>query len=641
MHLHYIKLWNFRKYSLSDDSCTIKDDNCGLCVEFQPSLNVLVGQNDSGKTAVIDAIRYLLDTNSQERTWISEDDFHVYSTEMRIEACFLFENEKDAIATCAPFVEHLSTKDGNPVLYVTLNAKISQRKVRGQRYIDRSITSGVNGNGNTIEGEIREFLRTTYLKPLRDARTEMSAGRGSRLSQILFNHKDIIKKGDGLIEAFVEANEKIESNDAISETQKKLNVDYFKKLLFESDPMETKIKMADAISVKDLSESQKAYILRRILERLNLNIFENGSELSLAHGLGYNNLMYMATEMLLIEQDSSENLPLLLIEEPEAHLHPQMQLQLLEFLKGQDNVQTILTTHSPILASKVPLDSMILLSNNKAFGLKRGLTRLDVDDYHFLEIFLDSTKANLFFARGIIVVEGDAENILIPVLAKLLGCPLEKYGISIVNVGHIGLFRFSRILQRSDPTKDNEIPIKVACVTDRDLRPDVVMYENDADKSDTKYVKKTSDNEKTFRRYYNDITLSTYLASKKINDGQNVVTFVSPHWTLEYDLANAGFVEELASSLYTQQAMVTEVLAFNTSDEKAARAYRSLHQKSKSKSETAYRLADVLSKKYWNNEKCEAKDTQELQRKLPKYLLEMFEHVTGKTLLPAEEGHNA
>lgn len=121
MYLHQLKLWNFRKYALSGEQKEITNDNYGLKVEFQSGLNVLVGENDSGKTAIIDAIRYLLDTNSQERTWISEDDFHVGEACMRIEACFKFDEDENAIETCATFVEHLSMENGKPILYATLN----------------------------------------------------------------------------------------------------------------------------------------------------------------------------------------------------------------------------------------------------------------------------------------------------------------------------------------------------------------------------------------------------------------------------------------------------------------------------------------------------------------------------------------
>src|SRR6185369_16185523 len=303
MHLHQLKLWNFRKYGLSGDQKEITNENHGLKVEFQSGLNVLVGENDSGKTAIIDAIRYLLDTNSQERTWITEEDFHVGETCMRIEACFKFAEDENAIETCAPFVEHLSTEDGKPILYVTLLAQITQRKARGIRFIDRTIKSGVNGSGNVIEGEIREFLRTTYLKPLRDAALEMSSGRGSRLSQILAGHKYIQDSKDKLIDIMVDANQKIEGHNVISETQNNINENYFQRLQFERDKLSTKIKMADVTSSKNLNEVQKDIFLKRILERLNLNLAEGDDDVYTAHGLGYNNLMYMATEMLLIQQE--------------------------------------------------------------------------------------------------------------------------------------------------------------------------------------------------------------------------------------------------------------------------------------------------------------------------------------------------
>ena len=638
MYLHHLKLWNFRKYGLPENQNEITDDNFCLKVNLQPGLNVLVGENDSGKTAIVDAIRYLLDTNSQERNWISEDDFRIGETRMRIEACFKFGKKEDAVESCAAFVEHLSTEDGEPILYVTLFAKITERRLRGVRYIERSIKSGVNGTGNTIEGEIREFLRTTYLKPLRDAALEMSSGRGSRLSQILAGHKDIQQSQDNLIDIMVKANQELEGQPVISDTEHEINHKYFKNLQFESDDLSTKIKMTDIQASENLNDAQKQILLRRILERLNLNLSEGDEEIFTTHGLGYNNLMYMATEMLLIQQEKGENLPLLLIEEPEAHLHPQMQMQLLEFLKSQNGVQTILSTHSPILASKVPLENMLLLAGNKVFDMRKGKTKLNDDDYHFLEKFLDATKANLFFARGVIIVEGDAENILIPVLAKLLGCPLEKNGISIVKVGHTGMSRFSKILQREDSKKDGEVPINVACVTDRDLRPDIVAFENKEDVEDKRiqYVEKTKKNRRKFESYYDNSTdkkkIDVFISDKKKNDGQNVKTFISPCWTFEYDLSVHGLLDEVQKAIYKNNVFNKKEM---TDEQIAARIYWPLYKESKSKPEVAYKLSKILEEKYWDKDKQCPKDTNELIGKLPKYLLLMFEHVTGKKIMPS------
>ncbi len=635
MYLKELKIWNFRKYGTSNNS-DIKDDNYKLKVSFNEGLNVLIGENDSGKTAVIDSIRYLLDTNSQERTWITDEDFHLGTSEMRIDACFAFSKGEDAIETCSGFPEHLSTIDGSPFLFITLKATLTDRRLRGTQYIDKSVKSGVNGSGGNIENEIREFLRTTYLKPLRDAIQELSAGRCSRLSQILAGHSKIKEKGGELIDIVVKANQDIEKHVIISETENEINEKYFDELKFEGDDISTKIKMSDAIESSKLNDSQKYFILKRILEKLNLNLADKDIDVLTKHGLGYNNLMFMATEMLLIQQEKNENLPLLLIEEPEAHIHPQMQMQLLEFLKTQKEVQTILTTHSPILASKVPLDSMLLLAQDKIFSLDRKFTTLGADktedNYHYLEMFLDSTKANLFFARGVIIVEGDAENILIPILAKLLGISLEKNGISVVNVGHAGLFRFSKIFQRINYEQEGIIPIKVACLSDRDLRPVVVEYAADGDKSELKYVRKTSENEKSFFSFYDESKeekkLGKYIDGKKENDGQNVKTFVSPCWTLEFDLAKFGLAEEMANSVYKLQTKITEITGLTSEDEKAARIYKPLHNKSASKTETAFRLSQILTEKYWDDVTNAPKDTEGLKQKLPEYILKMFKHVT-------------
>ena len=216
-----------------------------------------------------------------------------------------------------------------------------------------------------------------------------------------------------------------------------------------------------------------------MLEKLELELREGDNAATANRGLGSNNLLFMACELLLLGSEA-EGFPLLLVEEPEAHLHPQRQLRLMQFLQQKakearadgQKIQIIVTTHSPNLASAIQLDNLVLLSSGKAFPLCAGRTELDPSDYGFLSRFLDVTKANLFFARGLMIVEGDAENILLPTLARILQRDFTGNGVSIVNVGGIGLRRFARIYQRKDPATDGVIPVPVACVTDLDVMPD-------------------------------------------------------------------------------------------------------------------------------------------------------------------------
>jgi putative ATP-dependent endonuclease of the OLD family len=177
----------------------------------------------------------------------------------------------------------------------------------------------------------------------------------------------------------------------------------------------------------------------------------------------------------------------------------------------------ILTTHSPILASKMKLANLIMCKNGNAFPMGNNFTLLENGDYRFLERFLDSTKANLFFAKGVILVEGDAENLLVPAISEIIGYPLSKYGISIVNVGSTAFLRYSNIYKRR---LGNGIDIPVSVITDLDIRPD--EYKTIDPKAITESDKDVEREKKDKQELYN---------------GQTVKTFVSPTWTLEYAIA--------------------------------------------------------------------------------------------------------
>ena len=215
-----------------------------------------------------------------------------------------------------------------------------------------------------------------------------------------------------------------------------------------------------------------------------------------------------------MNKENWEGLRLGLIEELEAHLHPQAQMQVIETLQKQEEVQLIITTHSPNLASKIKLKNLIICNGDNAFPMGDEYTKLEKSSYVFLEKFLDVTKSNLFFAKGVILVEGWAEEILIPSLAKAIGFNLTAKGVSVVNVGNLGFDHYSKIfLRKNAPFMD----IPVAVVTDCDVRE----YEENGDN----YIKKDGLEQKIAAEI-----------EKKDKTFKNVKYFIAPRWTLEYCL---------------------------------------------------------------------------------------------------------
>lgn len=468
MYLAELKLWNFRKYSEEEIEGQIFG-RPGLEVQFNPRLNILIGENDSGKTAIIDSIKYILKTKSLDSFWIDERDFFEDSSgnrsdQLKIECIFRgFTNEE-----AGSFIEWIGFDDSkNFELKVWLIAN------RRDQTIQTKFKAGADDEGTQLDGDAREGLKAIYLKPLRDALAELTPGYRSRLAQILKGHeifKDEKDASGNRIEHKLEEKVKI-ANAQISS--------FFDIGGDESNPEQRGKKITeevksylDSFSFDNVDNNPQFLMskgeLSEILKSLSLVLESNKS------GLGSLNKLYMAAEFLLLNQASDRGLKLAIIEEIEAHLHPQAQLQIISTLqdKATYDGQMILTTHSTTLVSKVKLDHIILCKNNEVYPMFRGKTKLLKGDYGFLERFLDDTKANLFFARGVIFVEGDSENLLIPTLAKIIERPLHKYGVSIVNVGSTAFLRYSKIFQRLD---GKELRIPVSIITDLDI-PSIEFY---------------------------------------------------------------------------------------------------------------------------------------------------------------------
>lgn len=468
MYLSILRLWNFRKY------CALADDKPGLEVHFHDGVNVLIGENDSGKTAIVDAIRYVLKTQSGEFIQFDDKDFYQDSAgnrkdEFKIECVFDGLNEQDS----GLFWEWLSWSDDKTkyLLKVWLYVK------RKDNIIMPTFTAGIEGQAERMDSEARELLKIVYFKPLRDALTDMTHGYKSRLAQILGAHELFKTKKD---EHGNNLKHKLETN---YENLKKEIENYFKvggdgesitndinsflreHFLLNGDPRNAEVKLTGG----ELTE---------ILRLLDLILEGNKS------GLGTLNLLCIAAEMLLFN-NQKKGLKLALVEELEAHLHPQYQLRLIEYISSlQNNEQFILSTHSITLASKIKLADLIILKGNNAFPMSSKYTEMKPADYKFLERFLDATKANLFFAKGLIMVEGDAENLLIPAIAQLIGKNLYQYGVSVVNVGNTAYKRYVNVFIRKDG-KSFEMPIAV--ISDLDVRALEYYDENSKDRKTPRY----------------------------------------------------------------------------------------------------------------------------------------------------------
>ncbi|MFC7060804.1 AAA family ATPase [Halobacillus seohaensis] len=532
MYLSDIKIWNFRKFGeVEKDGETYP----GLSLSLNKGLNLLVGENDSGKTAIVDALRYTILTQSYEYIRLEHDDFHLpegesesgRSTNIRIECIFRGFKDNEA----KNFLEWLGIEKGKDDFQYYLRVFLVAKRKEGNIYYD--IKAGADEEGMQLNGEVRNLLRTTYLKPLRDAERELAPRRNSRLSQILDNHEAFKDKNEDhyLFEVISEANNKIKNyfkgKDGNGE---ELDDPNGKKLLEEVNFYLEKFSVMNNELNSDFKIAQLN--LKNILEKLSLSLRSEKT------GLGSHNLLFIATELLLLKREEYTGVRLALIEEIEAHLHTQAQLRLIDFLQeeaSKSGIQLILTTHSPILASKINLKNLILCNTNNAFPMGPEHTELESGDYLFLERFLDSTKANLFFAQGVILVEGDAENLLIPVLAEIIDRPLSQHGVSMVNVGNTAFLRYSRIFKRRYIDK-GILDIKVACITDNDIKPD--LYKKEDEK-----VKTKSDIEK-------DQPIEELREHRKSRlEGQNVKVFISPDWTLEFDIALSDLQRELFTAV--------------------------------------------------------------------------------------------
>jgi putative ATP-dependent endonuclease of OLD family len=461
----------------------------------------LVGENNIGKSNVIDALRLVLAAqNPRERLWVMAEDFahddqgERTSDGFSIAVTFrgLSTSERGHLITC------LAPSIGDDAARIELRAQVRETGRPVEEWLGGEI------DNPDIESFARLAARYTYLPPLRDAQGDLRPGRANRL--VLLLESIVRDPGDRTaIEAVVSAaNEEIRAIPSVEaarqQVQERLD----------------QLTGAGYHQQVDLAFSEPRF--DRIVATLRALIGLSHPLEMAESGLGFNNLLYMAVLLAGLAEEPEANLHVLLIEEPEAHLHPQLQDLLMRYLESTAGgaIQVIATTHSPNFASSAGVERITVLARpsvtHPIVGRSPASFGLSNDELHYLFRFLDVTKASLLFARRVALVEGTAEQLLLPIIAERVGTPLADAGVAVINVGGVAFGPFVKLF---GPDK---LPFRCAVISDRDPPP----TEEDDEGRDEE-----------------DPALSATAQRLLEEQNENVRVFLSDK-TLEWDIVRAG-----------------------------------------------------------------------------------------------------
>ena len=414
MWLRELQIRNFRKID-------------ALTVSFPRGLTVLVGENNSGKTTIIDALRLMLFSSRDfDSLRLTEDDFRSGTGHAPIEISCRFAGleDKDEVH----FQECL-VDIGDGKFEMQVNARVEFNETTNRCNVKMW---GGETEGGSLPSNHYDELATIYLQPLRDPERGLRPGQHSQVSR--------------LIDCLTLEDQRADFETIVKDANKEIQV--LKPV--ENAKGDINAQMA-AIAGSELAQKTELIFtdptFRRIIAGLQPEI--EGLPFAL-NGLGYNNLIFTSATLGTLRQSPHFSFRSILVEEPEAHLHPQLQMLLLKYLVGVacndegNEVQVIVSSHSPILASQAPIDSIVSVHEIDGKVNTISVCSIEIDDKikKKLQRFLDATRGELFFARRIVMVEGIAEALLLPVLAKFAGGNLKESAVTVLNVDGINFNAF-------------------------------------------------------------------------------------------------------------------------------------------------------------------------------------------------------
>lgn len=471
MYLENFNIKNFR---------TIEN----LTLRFNKGLNILIGENNSGKTAIIDALRICIGYGNLRRDlYVKDTDFH-YKRHIISEAASEIEFHlyfKIEIPQEAGWYNDLlnSYEDGTQDLQMHFKFYTEERN--GIKRIKYKVWGGAN-EGQLISSDVLSLFYHLHLDALRDAEQFLRPVKGNKLGQLFSNiqidtsspEADKQKKKDLASRVHSSVNSDAEWTTHLQTGKDKIN-EHLNETSFTGQEQKIDIDFLP-YDFNKLVENLKIQMPLYSDAVLNGNPKQQKHFELMQNGLGYNNLVYTATVLGDLQQRKKldkESYFALLVEEPEAHLHPQLQNLFFNYLNKLDKeqgFQLFVTSHSPTITAKAELKSVIVIQNssNEVHALSLKHSGLLPENQTYLQKFLDVTKSQLFFSDGVILVEGISEALLMKVFSRKIGetYDIERAGIELVNLNGVAFSHFANLF--NNEVAEKNLRTRCAIVTDDD-----------------------------------------------------------------------------------------------------------------------------------------------------------------------------
>lgn len=508
MYIKNIHIQNYRNFN-------------DFTMEFYKGLNVVIGANNSGKTGLLYAIKLLSSPND-----ISIDDFNknnllnyaklYYEDAPKITVEYSInhnisedDTDDESIIRLLPFIgmKELAEKrkEENGVAEYDISAHIKAVYSLDLKRLDEykkaaAVVADFDEYMLVLKRFVANYYSWSFTNGISETKAEQKEATG--IFDIRFigaerTSDEVRKETKREIDSFIKDPDNAASFDEfkhdVSEDLKTLIAPTITKLsdLFENEKNAIGLEKGNvsiASSVRADFSLSDTYITE-------VKDTKAGYVVPLRHnGLGYNNLINIYMLIKLTEIRKGKDFRILCLEEPEAHLHPAMQYKLFKYLRELDsnndlNQQIFVTTHSSNISAVSGIENMFMIaycreddcSDCCQQSLAEQFTYKAKDEAEEKEVteaktaekrtakahlakFLDVTRSDMLFADKVILVEGIAEKLLMPVFMDKCGCSYEDEHISIVEIGGKHFEHFVELFSKNNVVK------KVLCITDKDFK---------------------------------------------------------------------------------------------------------------------------------------------------------------------------